>query len=293
LYELPLVRALREGITTDQVELRIVRGDGTPGWAMASAAPLRDGDGRVTAAVVAFMDITDLKNAEGRLLQDAAFRERFVGMLGHDLRSPLSAITVGAQVLLRRADLPANAAGVVARISSSADRMGRMIRDILDFTRGRLSGGIPVQPAPADLHAICQEVVAEVQASHPDRKVVVETGGDVCGVWDRDRLAQVVSNLVSNAVTHGAPDSPIRVASCAAGDEVLFEVTNRGNIIPDELKPHLFDPFRKAASPSGLGLGLYIVQEIVRAHHGSVAVSSTEELGTTFLVRLPRTARFS
>lgn len=287
--QMPLTRALREGVSSEQARLEIVRADGSPGWLTASAAPLRAPDGGIEAAVVAFMDITDLKNAEARLLEDAAFRERFVGMLGHDLRSPLSAISVGAQMLLRRGGLDDWFAQTLRRINASATRMGRMIHDILDFTRGRQSGGIPVARAPADLHVICQEAAAEAQTGHPERRFIVETEGEVRGVWDRDRLAQVVTNLVANAVAHGAGDSPVWIRSHGEEEVVTLEVTNLGNPIPPERMPHLFDPFRKsgAASP-GLGLGLYIVQEIVRAHGGVVGVASSEAKGTTFTVRLPR-----
>jgi signal transduction histidine kinase len=287
--QFPLTRALREGVSSEQVRLAIIRADGSPGWLTASAAPLRAPDGAIEAAVVAFMDISDLKNAEARLLEDAAFRERFVGMLGHDLRSPLSAISVGAQMLLRRCNLDDPMVQTLQRINASATRMGRMIRDILDFTRGRQSGGIPLQRAPANLHVITQEAAAEAQTGHPGRRFIVETEGDVQGVWDRDRLAQVVTNLVSNAVAHGAADSPVWIRSHGEEEVVTLEVTNLGNPIPPERLPHLFDPFRKSGSASsGLGLGLYIVQEIVRAHGGVVGVASSEAKGTTFTVRLPR-----
>ena len=219
--------------------------------------------------------------------------EMLMAMLGHDLRGPLSAILMSAMVLERRADNePSRQAA--ARIQSSGKRMSRMIADLLDLARARLAGGIVVTPAPMELGAVFQRVVQESQAANPGRDVRWEQTGDGEGRWDGDRLAQVASNLIGNAVRHGTPTEPVRVRfDGSAADRVEFSVANAG-AIPADLLPHVFDPFRSGRhasnASSGLGIGLYIVQQVVQAHGGTVEVRSDEAIGTEFRVVLPRVA---
>jgi signal transduction histidine kinase len=224
----------------------------------------------------------------------AQFQERFIAILGHDLRGPLSSIVMGLQIL--RAAPASAPAGIVDRLARSASRMTRMIDQLLDVARSRQGGGIPVRPAPANLGKIVRDVADEARAAHPDRSLVVKTSGHLEGVWDPDRVAQVVSNLVENALRHGAADVDVSVTVRGDADAVGLAVHNGGPPVPAGLAPVLFDAFRrggadgKAAPSSGLGLGLYIAREIAVAHGGTIDFASNETDGTTFTLRLPRAA---
>jgi phosphoserine phosphatase RsbU/P len=226
-----------------------------------------------------------------RLDEAAAFRERFIGIVGHDLRNPLSAIRAAAEMLLLSNDISKKDIRLVRRIASSVSRMAHIIDQLLDLTRARLGGGITLEREPTDIHEVCRGVIEELSLAYPDATVRLEAHADGAGKWDSQRLAQVVSNLLANAVQHGAA-TPIALRSRNEGDEVVLEVHNQGSPIPPELLPHVFDPFRGAQrqprSSNGVGLGLYITQEIVRAHGGVITARSSEEEGTTFTVRLPR-----
>jgi signal transduction histidine kinase len=220
------------------------------------------------------------------------FQERFVAILGHDLRNPLSAVRMGLALLRRTA--PPESMRTLDRMDRSVARMERMIQQLLDLARSRIGGGIRIAPAPASLERIVNDVAEELRSAHPGRELVVEAGGDLDGAWDADRLQQVASNLINNALCYGSPDEPVRVALRGEDGQVVLSVHNGGAPIPDAIREALFDPFRRGregaapASPSGLGLGLYITRELVRAHGGSIDLQSTESSGTTFTVALPR-----
>ena len=216
--------------------------------------------------------------------------EMFTAVLGHDLRNPLNAIVTAAQLLEHRSE-DESVKKTAARMLSSARRMSRMIEDMLDLARARLAGGIPLKRERADFSALVQRVVQEHQAAFPNRRIDLRSQGDVIGEWDADRLAQVASNLIGNALQHGDPSCAIEVRlESSPGDTVIFSVANEGRIAP-ELLPHLFDPFRGSARSAfrneGLGLGLYIVQQIVLAHQGRIDVESGDTR-TTFRVSIPR-----
>ena len=226
-----------------------------------------------------------------RQLQDAVrYGEIFAGILGHDLRSPLSAIVMGSQVLLGRVG-DERALKVVGRILSSSERMGRMIEQLLDFTRARSGGGIAIERRTVDLGLLCADIVAEVEAAHGGSTLRVETRGEPFGEWDADRLAQVISNLTSNACQHGEPGTIVHVELDGSMAELIeLTVSNEGEV-PAEILPVLFDPFRKThhrrQHSDGLGLGLFISQQIVLSHGGTIQVASANGR-TTFVVRLPR-----
>jgi signal transduction histidine kinase len=226
-----------------------------------------------------------------QLQETARLSELFTAILGHDLRNPLNAIVTAAQLGLRQSHDPARTSRCSARILSSGLRMGRMIDQLLDLTRLGLGHDLPLSRAPADLAAIVRQVTDELQVAHPDRPITVEALGDTRGSWDEDRLGQVFSNLIGNAVHHGDASQGVRVViDGSAPDRVRLDVHNGGTIAPD-LIPRLFVPFdaeKRRRSPQGLGLGLYISREVVTAHGGSVDVSSSDALGTTFAVSLPR-----
>jgi len=228
--------------------------------------------------------------------QTALFREQFLGILGHDLRNPLQAISGNAGLLLRYGGLTEPQRKAVNRISISADRMARMINDLLDFTRTRLGGGYPVSRARMNVHDVLRQVVEELEVAHPQRRFELSLSGNGWGDWDADRIAQAASNLVGNAVQYSPEDSPVQVLAKDDGDGVCVQVHNLGLPIPAERLPHIFDPFVRGQDGSkgqgrmGLGLGLYITHEIVRAHNGTLRVTSTEAEGTRFWMNLPRYA---
>jgi signal transduction histidine kinase len=221
------------------------------------------------------------------------FRELFIGMLGHDLRNPLSAISTGTQALLLSDSLTERSSLAVGRIRTSAARMSRMVNQLLDFARSRdIGSGIPLAPAFADLNAVCHDVIEELRQSYPGRVVVEQYDGDPRGEWDVDRMAQVFSNLIGNALAYGDPDQPIHVRIGRGPDQVTATVKSMGPPIPSDVLPTLFDPFRRAregrtGKTSGLGLGLYITRQIILAHGGDLEASSAADEGTTFSIRLP------
>jgi signal transduction histidine kinase len=225
---------------------------------------------------------------------EGRYRERFIGMLGHDLGNPLSAIRLTSAALLAREALPQDVRRGVERIEASAGRMARMVRQLLDFTRARVGGGIPLRPGEVSLDAVCRQVIGELELASPGREIRLETHGNCRGFWDLERISQVVSNLVANALQHSPAGTPIRVSLEGLDSLQRIEVHNTGQPIPEELRPRLFEPFLRAdrgpAAPPGLGLGLglYIVAQIVHGHGGCVEVSSTAEGGTRFIVLLPR-----
>lgn len=222
-------------------------------------------------------------------------RNLLLGVLGHDLRTPLGVIHMSASYLLRTDTLDGAQTKSVARILTSAERMSGMVRDILEFTRTALGETLPLMTAPADLGEIARQIVAEVATVHPEARIDLSCEGTVTGQWDAARVGQMLANLVANAVQHGAAQ-PVSVTVTGADMAVTVQVHNKGAPIPAEAQQNLFVPLRQTSGgagerrmgSSGLGLGLYITREIAVAHGGSVTVRSDED-GTTFSVRLPRT----
>lgn len=222
-------------------------------------------------------------------LEDALeLRENLISIVSHDLRNPLNAISLSAMMLMRRDDLDEMAVKTATRIYTSADRCNRMIRDLLDLHQAR-AGGIPLQHRVVDLHAIFRQVVEEVRLSHPDRRIDVVIKGDGLVEADPDRLAQVITNIVGNAVQHSPPGTTIEACAGGEEDDVVWEVKNEGEPIPVDVLPHLFEPHRHwRGEHSGLGIGLKITKAIVDAHGGSIDVASSVEAGTRVRVVVPR-----
>jgi PAS domain S-box-containing protein len=218
-------------------------------------------------------------------------REDVVAIVSHDLRNPLNAISLSATALLRREQVDERTTRAAERIHAAADRASGMIRDLLDFTQARM-GGIPIHPKPLDFHEHVQRVVEEVRLAWPGRRIGFNASGDGRGAWDDGRLAQVITNLVGNALQHSPPDTPVRVSTRGEDGGVLLEVHNEGAPIAPELLPILFQPYRQGPDAGGsrgsLGLGLFITRQIVLGHGGTLDVRSSAEDGTTFTVRLPR-----
>jgi signal transduction histidine kinase len=215
-----------------------------------------------------------------------------LAVVGHDLRNPLNVVLMTTSLLASSTDPELKK--YVARLQSSGSRMAHIIDELFDLSRARLGGGIPIERQATDLLAVTRKTVAEFEATNPSRQIDVLVTGDVRGDWDAGRLDQVLSNLVGNALRHGTVSVPITVRLTGGAQEVVASVHNGGYISAD-LMPRLFEPFLSGVGrrtrAEGLGLGLYIVQQIVQSHGGEVRVSSTPEAGTSFEIRLPRRAQ--
>jgi sigma-B regulation protein RsbU (phosphoserine phosphatase) len=232
---------------------------------------------------------------KNRLDEMGEFREQLIAIVGHDLRNPLSAILMMTRLLLQRPGLGEKETDLARRITSSASLASRLIDQLLDLTRSRLGGGIPIDPKRFDMHDVCRQVIDETETLHPDRPLRVDIRGDLTGVWDSDRIYQLLANLIGNAVQHGEPRSSIDLRIDGGETEVVIEVANRGEPIPAAMLPVVFEAFRQGrmdhpTRTQGLGLGLFITQQVVRSHGGSIAVTSSKSDGTIFRVRLPRGA---
>ena len=246
-------------------------------------------------------DVTDrvkLRQEADRLMalekERASFEKQLIGIVSHDLRNPISAIQMGATTLLRRPDIEERQRRTVERILTSAGRAKRLIHDLLDFTQARLRGGLDAVTTQGDFHAVVRQVLEETQIANPQRPLHLTQTGEGAGTFDADRVEQLVGNLLSNALHYSPVDSPVHVETRGEADALVLTVHNGGAPIPPELMPRLFQPMQRGVDEGGVsevrsvGLGLYIVDHVVRAHGGSVQVASTVDAGTTFTVRLPR-----
>jgi PAS domain S-box-containing protein len=283
-----------------------VRKDGSRIWANVVITAMRRPDGELLGFAKVTRDLTERRQAEetrralaaerAKLEEQARgqeFQERFLAILGHDLRNPLASIEMGAGILRHRARDQASIR-ILDRMRSSSLRMSRMIAQILDLTRARLAGGIPLEPRPMDLRDLIAHIVDELRAVHPARTIELRSS-PLRGDWDPDRLEQVFSNLIGNALVHGDPATPVTVDGRADERFVSVDVHNEGPPIPPEMQPTIFSPFRRGGRDSrtsktnGLGLGLYISREVAVGHGGDLELRSSAALGTTFRVTLPAT----
>jgi phosphoserine phosphatase RsbU/P len=222
-------------------------------------------------------------------------RDQSAAIVEHDLKNPLTTIIVSASILGQHGKLDEQDAQVVSRIRSSATRMNALLSDLLDLTRSRFGASLPITLRPTDLVVVTDNVVSELRALHPDSDLRFESRGELQGEWDSKRLEQVISSLVSNALVHGARGAPVLVTAAPQDGGVVVTVRNEGPAIPETDLERIFEPAfrgegaRPGKNTANLGLGLFIVREVVRAHGGQVTVTSSAEGGTTFTVRLPRT----
>ena len=222
-------------------------------------------------------------------IQTDLFRDQFIGVLSHDLHAPLAAVTAGAALLALPEDNPERRGRVASRIMNSAQRMERMIGDLLDLTRARLGGTIPLKRRRSDLKDVCEEVILESGTARPEAVLRLDTRGNLVGNWDPDRLAQVVSNLVGNAIQYG-DGTPVTMTAEEEGNAVVLAVHNDGAPIPPALMTSIFKPLARGSGEGGahsIGLGLFIARAIVLAHGGEIGVTSSRDQGTTFTLRLP------
>jgi signal transduction histidine kinase len=240
---------------------------------------------RARAAAEEARQRAEAAEAEARRIGDQ--QERLVAVVSHDIRNPLNAILVTAEHLQRQGNLSERQASSLSRVVASARRMQSMIRDLLDYARARHAAGLPVHRQAVRVGDVCRSALEEVRVVQPSGRVTLAVSGDDSASLDPSRLEQLVCNLVTNALKHGAADAPVAVTVTGEGDRVQLQVQNEGAPIPRNLLPNLFDPFRAGDAAGSVGLGLYIVREIALAHGGQVSVDSSEQ-GTAFTVTLPR-----
>jgi len=244
-------------------------------------------------------DLTRFNEAVDETLADAAekytdkienSRDLFLGILSHDLRNPVVAISGAAEALVREKTLDHNTE-LAEQLSVSATRMSHLIGDLIELTRVRLGSGIPINRTPASMRQICTRIIEEMKLMHPTRIIRLNCNDELRGKWDSGRIGQVLSNLLANAVQHGTIDRPITLTARSDGTGgVELVVHNEGTPIPLEMLPKLFDRFyqgRSRQTATSLGLGLYIAKEIILAHGGTIDVQSSNDEGTNVVIRLP------
>jgi len=293
-----------------EVKLEVVHREGHS-LPMVMNAIRRESEGRVIHELAAFIARdrdkyeSELVLARKRLetlvadatrLQEVAkdralFAEQMVGIVSHDLRNPLSTIQMGA-TLLTRSEVTPNQLSILGRMSRAADRATRLIADLLDFTQARLGSGLAVSLKPIDLHEVMSETLDELAQAFPGRGLKHEQTGEGLCMADADRLAQLVGNLVANAMTYGKPDAPVTVTSSVAATSFTVAVHNEGPAIPAHIQADLFRPMTRGEGEihagRSVGLGLFIVSEIAKAHGGAVSVESAPDRGTRFNATFPR-----
>ena len=220
----------------------------------------------------------------------------FLAILGHDLRNPLGTVVTGSSFLMQAVDIPSRYALVATRIFNSAKRMSKLINDLIDFTRTHLGPGIPTRVKQGNLVAVCEEVVNELRTFHAEQHIDLHTPAKLDAIFDDSRIAQVLSNLIGNAIQYGSIDTPITVRLRTVDDHIVITVNNRGKTIAPDKISSIFDPMVRIAASvnadyaerTSLGIGLYISREIIHAHEGRVDVASNPADGTTFTVTIPR-----
>jgi signal transduction histidine kinase len=266
-------------------------GDG-PLNLLVAFEPIRDASGAVVGAVCASTNVTELQRTQLALREAVGVRDLMMAVLAHDLRNPLSTVRALSSTFARSDAVPERVRQGLAHVESAARRMDELIETLLDFSGTRAGGSIPVIREPSDVGAVTLAVLEELRQAMPGRRLTMDSVGDTSAVVDAARVAQVLSNLVGNALAHGSPGEDVRVTLDGSGPDLVLAVRNQGATIPATLLPVLFEAFQRgtgaSSHPRGLGLGLYITREIVRAHAGTIEVESTDDHGTIFTVRLPR-----
>ena len=302
-FETHMAPLLRLQGFVDEIAIDLLCADGSKLPMIANAKEKRGADNEHVFTRLTIFKAVDRRAYERGLLAEreqaeaaaaaehetSVLREQFIAVLGHDLRNPLAALGAGIRMLSQRETLSERGQLVAKEMAESVSRSMALIENVLDFARGRLGEGISLTRSPTDLAPIVDQVVAEIRAIVPDRKIVTYVSLEDPVDCDAGRIGQLISNLVSNAVTHGAIGIPIEVAAHLTDDHLVISVANGGPPIPEATRAHLFQPFFRGAvrrSQNGLGLGLFIVHEIARAHGGSLVVESNDA-ETRFTFSMP------
>jgi signal transduction histidine kinase len=255
-------------------------------------------------AAINISDITRFNEAVDQALAESVARyeqlvkksqHMFLAILGHDLRNPLGSLVTGSSFLMQVSDLAPKYLLVATRMFNSAQRMSKLINDLIDFTRTHLGRGIPIRVRQNRIVSVCEQVVDELRTYHPERKIELDAPRDLDATFDDGRIAQMLSNLIGNAIQYGRAEAPVKVQVSGDTNDIAISVNSQGAVIPADMLNGIFDPLIRIANrssddheASSLGLGLFISREIVQAHGGRVRVSSDLENGTTFFVTLPR-----
>lgn len=303
-FETHLAPLLRMQGHVDEIALDLLTASGEKIPTIANAAEKRDAEGQHLFTRLTVFKAVDRRKYERSLLEGrikaeteakaereaAVLREQFIAVLGHDLRNPVSAIAGGISILQRREELSETARNVLTEMNNSVARASDLIDNVLDLARGSLGGGLALhRNADAPLTPVLTQVIAEMGVIAPGRHIEATIRVEEPVYCDRGRIGQLASNLLSNAVTHGAADQPIRFEAFTEDDMFSLVVANSGEPIPNEVLPRLFQPFFRGdaqASRNGLGLGLFIASEIAKAHDGVLEVTSnSEETRFTFTMR--------
>lgn len=293
------VTRLMAGFTIDQMasEYRALRASVLSQW----SKQFKTGTPLVVDDMTRFHEAIDQALAESIASYSRAVevsRNIFLGILGHDLRTPLGAILLGADVLRRSEEIGTKATRISSQIYTSVKRASQIVGDLLDLTRCQMGPGIPVKKKPMDLLPLCERIVDELRTFHPAANIIFQTKSACDGEFDGARMEQVISNIVSNAVRHGDNQQPVTVTLDICEGNVMFSVHNSGPPIADDVLPFIFNPMGRFSQHSvidhgpseGLGLGLFIASEIVASHNGVIDVISNHESGTTFIVKIPTLA---
>lgn len=281
-----------------EMEYRLRRHDGEYRWLLDRGVPYTTDAGVFAGFIGSCVDVDDRRRAAAvqrqhdqeqlTLAQD--FEKWILSIVSHDIRNPLSAIQLAAARLEGVPDPTGNAQKAVAIVQRGVRRIEHIVGDLLDLSREREGSGIRIEPKPTDMRAMCRQIIDELEAMARSRDITFDCNVDGLGAWDEHRVMQAISNLTSNALQHGMPDSPVRVRLTGDKDNVAVEVHNAGSI-PRELLPRLFEPFRSGRDSgsrgAGLGLGLFIANAIARAHGGGIEVHTGND-ATTFRLVLPR-----
>ena len=284
-----------------EMEYRLRRGDGAYRWIFDRGVPFTDDTGAFAGFIGSCVDVDERRKAQDaeqqhnqeQLALARDFEKWILAIVSHDIRDPLNSIQLASLGLQNIAD-PAGAVKKQAEIvARGVKRIQDIVGDLLDLSREREGAGIHIQPKPADLRAMCRQIIDELEGIARDRKITFDCDADGEGSWDEHRVLQAISNLASNAVRHGTPGSPVHVRVTGDTQRVAVEVRNEGTI-PSELLPRVFEPFRSGRDTAhrggGLGLGLFIANAIARAHGGGLEVNSSRG-ATTFRLVLPRHTR--
>jgi sigma-B regulation protein RsbU (phosphoserine phosphatase) len=293
----------------DEFALDLLAHDGTRLPAIVNARERRDDAGALLFTRLTIIRAADRRRYERELIdarkqsdelktvleerlrqerENAELREQFIAVLGHDLRNPLASIAAGARLMLK-AKTPEDGVRLESMIQSSVGRMAKMIDSVMDLARGRLGGGISLSRSITAIEPVLDQVVAELAAAHPERSIETHFELETPIFCDPARVAQLFSNLLGNAISHGAPDQPVRVDAITKSGTFELCVANGGTPISEEARKRLFHPFYRGAAhgrSEGLGLGLYIASEIARAHGGTIEVHSSQA-ETRFTFRMP------
>lgn len=288
---------LQSGYTVEQLvsEYRALRSSVLRLWA----------DDARTGIISHLEDVTRFNEAVDQALAESVARyakmvkhsqNMFLAILGHDLRNPLGTVITGASVVTQATDIPSKYIVIATRIYNSGQRMTKLINDLIDFTRTHLGAGLPVRPKTADIGHLCANVVDELRTYHPERVLRLSGPNTLMAAFDNDRIAQVLSNVIGNAIQYGDADGAVAVTLAEVDGMVVVTVNNQGPLIEPKKLGSIFEPLVRLArndaeeypAHGSLGIGLFIAREIVQSHGGTIVVDSVEGSGTTFTIRLPR-----